>query len=92
MSAEWTLCEGMYEKTTRGSGKLDKVQPKNWTLPFISEPHLTSCDPTDQYQIIEQRFERILKNNPHINQNILEILVGLKPRKNKQEDQLLIDA
>ena len=92
MSAEWTLRKGMYTKTTRGSGKLDAVQPKNWTLPFTSDPHLNSGKSMNQDKITKQKFDNILKNNLNKDQNILKILIGTKPNNDKQEEQLLLNA
>ena len=41
---------------------------------------------------MKNKFEKILKNNSHVNMSILEILIGIKARKNEPEEQLLLNA
>ena len=63
-----------------------------WTLPFASEPVNILCKPTDKYQYIENNMEKIMENNPEMDKNILEILIGIKTKQDEKEEQLLSNA
>ena len=63
-----------------------------WTLPFASEPVKILCKPTDKYRYIENNMEKIMENNPGLDKNILEILIGIKTKQEEKEEQLLSNA